>query len=290
MEYYKTKTILNRIPSPDSWFGANYNMNLYRGCSHGCIYCDSRATCFGIKNFDKVIPKENALQILRDELKRKIKRGIIATGAMCDHYTPLENNLKITRNALELLNAFEFGFACATKSSLIARDIDILSDINYHSPVIIKFSITTSDDDVSKKIERNVDASSIRFEAMAKLSDAKIFTGTTINPVLPFITDTEENIIKIIKLTKEAGGKFVHTFMGMTLREGSREYYYNKIPKEIKEKYTRYGNRYNISPISYKKLWGVFIKECEKQGMLYSMKAITHNYKNNKKLYFGGII
>jgi len=288
MNKITAKTIIRSNGSPDSWFGEDYNMNIYRGCSHGCIYCDSRSDCFHNHDFDTVKIKENALEIIRNELRRKVKTGVIGNGAMSDPYNPLEETEKLTRNSLELVNAFGFGVSLVTKSDLITRDVDVLMDIKEHSPVIAKFSFSTANDDLCKKIEPYVVPSSKRFEAMKTLSSHGIFCGTMLLPLLPYITDTDENIIKICQMTKEAGGRFIYTYMGMTLRQGSREYFFNKLDPDVKEKYIkRFGTRYNcISPRS-KKLWDIFINECERLGLLYDMKAIIHGYKTgyeNKQL------
>jgi len=278
------KSIIHKNKSPDAWFGLDYNMNIYRGCSHGCIYCDSRSTCFKVEDFDTVKVKENALQIIRDDLRRKVKTGVIGTGAMSDPYNPLEQNLKLTRNALELINAYNFGISLVTKSDLVARDGDILQDIQSHSPVIVKLSITAADDNLSKKLEPNVSVTSDRFAALAKLASAGIFCGVMLIPMLPFITDTDENLTAILQMAKDAGAKFVYTYMGMTLRHGSREYFYSQlddIMPQTKEKYAkRFGQRYNCTSPRSKKLWTIFQSECERLGLLYDMKAITHHYKS----------
>jgi len=258
-------------------------MNIYRGCPHGCIYCDSRSDCFQNPDFDTVKTKENALEIIRNDLRRKAKTGVIGNGAMSDPYNPLENDLKLTRHALELINAFNFGISITTKSPLITRDADILQDIQSHSPTIVKFTITTADDALCRKLEPGVAVSSERFAAMQALAAKGIYSGVFLLPLLPYVNDTPENILDILRLAKEAGAKFVYTYMGMTLRKGSREYYYNHLDKilpGVKEKYMkRYGNRYTcISPHS-KKLWGVFTSECNRLGLLYDMKAITYHYK-----------
>ncbi|MDR0472880.1 MAG: radical SAM protein, partial [Treponema sp.] len=170
IEYIPAKTIVSKTKN-HSWFGADYNMNIYRGCSHGCIYCDSRSLCYRIENFDAIKAKQDALRIIRDNLLKKRKPGIVATGSMSDPYNPLEKELKLTRNALELLNAYRFGAAVATKSNLVVRDTAVFKDIQAHSPVIIKISITTSDDSMSKIIEPNAPVSSERFEAVKELTD-----------------------------------------------------------------------------------------------------------------------
>ena len=277
------KSIVYRAKSPFSWFGIDYTMNIYRGCSHGCIYCDSRSDCYQIKDFDTVKAKEDALRIIRDDLRRKAKTGVVATGAMSDPYNPLERNLSLTRNALELINAFGFGAFLCTKSALVARDIDVLQDISSHSPVIVTVSITAADDKLCKKIEPHVSLSSERFEALRSLAAGGIFCGVMMTPILPFINDSEENIISILRMAKEAGAEFVNTYMSMTLRNGNREHYYDRLDKHfpgIKEEYIkRYGYRYSLPPPGSKKLWGVFTAECERLGLLYDMKAITRRYK-----------
>ncbi|MCL2376894.1 MAG: radical SAM protein [Defluviitaleaceae bacterium] len=283
MPMIPAKSIVYATKSPSAWFGLNYNMNIYRGCSHGCIYCDSRSNCYKNADFDTIKVKENALQIVRDDLRRKVKTGVVAAGAMSDPYNPLEHQLKLTRNALELINAFNFGAALCTKSALIARDADVLRDIQAHSPVIAKISITTADDDLCRAIEANVSTTSERFEALNALAEAGIFCGVLMMPILPFINDNEENIITIARRVKQAGAQFVYPAMGMTLRAGNREYFYEKLDASfpgVKEKYIRsFGGRYRCTSPKAKRLWNVFAAECERLGLLYDMKAITARYK-----------
>jgi len=277
------KSIVYKTKSPDEWFGLDYNMNIYRGCSHGCIYCDSRSDCYKVTDFDTVKVKENALQIIRDDLRRKVKTGVIGTGSMSDPYNPLEQELKLTRHSLELINAFNFGVSIITKSALVARDADILQDIKTHSPTLVQFTVTTADDELCRKIEPNVSSTTERLEAMRKLADAGIFCGVMMIPILPFVNDTEENIIGILRMAKEAGAKFVFTYMGMTLRQGNREYFYNRLDEflpQVKEKYIKqFGFRYNCPSPNIKKLWEIYKAECERLGLLYEMKAIIHHYK-----------
>ena len=283
MQTISAKTIVSRVKKPAAWFGAEYNMNIYRGCSHGCIYCDSRSDCYKDPDFDKVKVKKDALKIIRDELRRKVKTGVIATGAMSDPYNPLEKELHMTRNALELINAFSFGVAIATKSDLVTRDVDILQDIKTHSPVIVKISITTADDELCKKLEPGVSASSKRFAALEELAKKGIYCGILMMPILPFINDTEENILGILKKAKNAGAKFVYPAMGMTLRAGNQEYYYEKLDllfPGLSLKYTkRYGDRYQCPASNAKKLWNIFQENCQKLELTYNMKSITSHYK-----------
>lgn len=277
------KSIVYKNSSPSSWFGLDYNMNIYRGCSHGCIYCDSRSSCFQNPEFNTVKVKENALEIVRDDLRRKVRKGVVATGAMSDPYNPLEKHLKLTRNSLELINAFGFGASLVSKSALIVRDVDILKDIQTHSPVMAKLSVTTADDDLSRLLEPNTSVTSERFDALRVLAGNGIFCGVFIIPMLPFITDSTENLTKLLRMIKDAGADFVYTYMGMTLRPGSREYFYehlDMILPGIKEKYMKsFGFRKNFSSPNAKKLWNVLESECARLGLLYEMKAITHKYK-----------
>lgn len=283
MTLIPAKTIVTRTKAPTAWFGAEYNMNIYRGCTHGCIYCDSRSDCYRDPNFDTIKVKEDALRIIRDDLRQKVKPGVIATGAMSDPYNPLELETKLTRNALELINAFNFGVAVDTKGTLVTRDIDILSDIKSHSPVLVKMTITAYDDALAKKIEPNAPSPTERFAALKELSEAGIFCGVLMMPVLPFISDTEDNIAGLLYQAKEAGAKFVYPSFGMTLRHGNREYYYKKLDEsfpQIKQKYiAEYGEKYVCTSRSAKKLWNVFAALCNQYGLRYEMKSITQAYK-----------
>ncbi len=278
------KTILQKNKSTE-WFGNDYNMNLYRGCCHGCIYCDSRSDCYGIENFDEIRAKENALPILRDELRRKVKPGVIGTGAMSDPYNPFEKTEQLSRHAAELIDAYNFGLTVITKSPLITRDIDIFTSIKEHSPVLLKMTVTTCDDELSRLVEPKVAVSSKRFEALAKMSDSGLFTGITLMPVLPFIEDNDENIRGIVKTAAQCGVRIIYAAFGMTLRGNQREYYFNKlnrifgaespVPKYIK----KYGNYYECPSPRAKHLWKIFTEECDKYGILYNMKDIIRAYK-----------
>ena len=287
MDYIKAKTILSKVKNGNEWYGIDYNMNLYRGCPHGCIYCDSRSNCYHIDHFDVPKLKENALQILEKELKKKKEKGLVGIGAMSDTYNPLEKKYKQTRGALELLLKYNFGVSIDTKSDLILRDLDILKEINKKNNVIIKFTITTPNDSLSKKIEPNVCVSSKRFEAIKTLTSNGIYAGIMLNPVLPFITDKEEDIKELVKKAHENGAKFIHTYMGMTLRENQRDYYYAKLEclfPNMKKKYIKYyGNMYNCITPNYKALYKCLKEECEKYGILYKMQDIIKDFKKEVK-------
>ena len=242
MEFIKTKTIMTQVNYGDQWYGVDYNMNLYRGCCHGCIDCDSRSNCYHIDDFDVPKGKENALAILESELARKRNKGVVGIGSMSDTYNPFEKQYELTRGALKLLSKYDFGVAIDTKSDLILRDIDILKEISEKNNVIIKFTITTPHDDLSSVIEPHVCVSSERFAAIKALTDNGIYTGIMMNPVLPFITDKEEDIRELVRMAHNAGAKFIQTYMAVTLRENQRDYYYEQLDKffpGLKEKYIR---------------------------------------------------
>lgn len=288
MEYIPAKTLISNYNKDNWWFGINYNMNIYKGCSHGCIYCDSRSECYGLENFDRIRAKKDAIQIITNELRKKRKKGIIGTGAMSDPYNPFEKEMMLTRDALKEINNFNFGIAIATKSDLVLRDIDILKKIKSHSPTLIKITITTFDDELCKRIEPNVCVTSKRFKAIKELSNNGIFTGILLMPILPFINDNEENIVQIVRKAHECGAKFIFAYgMGLTLRGNQREYFYNslieKFPnKNIVAKYKEtFGNKYECASLNHKRLWYIFKNECEKLGILYKMEDIILAYKSN---------
>lgn len=287
MEEVKVKTILTKTKNSQYWFGNDYNMNLYRGCSHGCIYCDSRSSCYQINEFDRVRVKKDAIKILSKELISKRNKGVVGIGAMSDTYNPYEKHLNITRQALQLLDQYYFGVSLETKSDLITRDIDIFQKINKHSDVILKMTITCYQDELSKIIEPHVCGSSRRFHAIKQLSDAGLFCGVLMTPILPFINDNEKNIKEIVRMSYESGAKFIYTYFGMTLRENQRDHYYQKLDEYfpgLKEKYMkRYGQRYDCESQNINQLRYVFINECEKYGLLYNMNDIIKAYKFHDK-------
>lgn len=285
MEYIPAKSIVSRCKAPGKWFGIDYNMNLYRGCCHGCIYCDSRSDCYRIEEFDRVCAKKDALRIVRDELRRKTRTGVVGTGAMSDPYNPFEKQELLTRHALELIEAFGFGAAIATKSVLLERDIDILQSVAEQAPVLLKITITTSEDELAKKIEPHVPVSSRRFEMIRKLSDAGLFSGVLLMPVLPFLEDSKENVLDIVKRTAAVGGKFIYPAFGVTLRGNQRAYYLDKLDslfpgQGLSDAYKKqFGYSYECRSPKAGKLWDCFADACEKEGICYQMQDIIHAYK-----------
>lgn len=289
MEYIPAKTIVTATKSRE-WFGIDYNMNIYRGCSHGCIYCDSRSDCYHIEDFDRVRAKENALLIIRNDLRRKARNGVVGTGAMSDPYNPFEKELLMTRHALELIDAFNFGAAIATKSTLLLRDLDILQTIREHSPVLCKVTITTADDALSKKIEPGVPASSERFAMLESLNQAGVFSGILLMPVLPWLEDSEENILAIVRHAHEAGARFIYAAFGMTLRGNQRDWYYARLEQlfpgqGLADRYRRrYGYQYECRSPAATHLWNVFAAECERYKILYQMKDIISAYQKKYQM------
>lgn len=258
-------------------------MNIYKGCCHGCIYCDSRSECYRVDNFDDVRAKENAAALIERDLKSKRRTGVVGTGAMSDPYNPFENKYMLTRKALELIDKYKFGIGIATKSDLVTRDIDILKSIKKHSPVIVKITITSYDDELCKKIEPNVAVSSKRFAAIKGLSENGLFAGILMMPLLPFIEDNEENIRNIVKAAHESGAKFISPSFGVTLRQNQREWYYSKLDEGfpgIKQKYIReFKDSYMCNSPNAGYLSRIFKDECKRYGILYRMIDIIEAYK-----------
>lgn len=286
MEWIPAKTILQSIRYNEHWFGLDYNMNLYKGCCHGCIYCDSRSECYRIENFDTVRGKSDCLSLLEQELKAKRKTGVVGIGSMSDTYNPFEKQFKITRGALKLLQQYGFGVSLATKSDLVTRDIDILQDIAKQSPCLIKITVTTASDELSQKIEPHVCVSSKRFSAVEQLRKSGIFTGILLMPVLPFLTDTEENIRALVRMASNSGAKFIYALFGVTLRQNQRSYYYQQLDQQfpgLKAQYvSAFGESYECCSPQAKELYTVFREECEKYHLLYRMPDIIAAYRKPK--------
>lgn len=284
IEYIKARTIVTRNKS-NSWFGYEYTMNIYRGCNHGCIYCDSRCSCYRIVDFEQVKAKENALQIIRNDLRGKRTKGVICSGAMSDPYNIYEKELLLTRHSLELINAFGFGIGLITKSCLVARDIDILSDIKEHSPVIVKLTVTTGDDKLCGLVEPNAPLSSERFQTLKKLTSAGVFSGVLLMPFLPFIEDNEKNLDDIIEKAIESGAKFIYPRMGVTLRGNQKEWFYKNLDANfpgVKGQYiTQYKNKIYCNSPYTRKLMKQLRTKCDKYGILYDMDEINRKFREN---------
>ncbi len=272
MHFVKAKGILS----------AKNGMNLYRGCSHGCIYCDSRSKCYHMEHaFEDIEVKENGIDLLEHALTHKRKKCMIGTGSMTDPYIPLEKKLGNVRKALQLIYDHGFGFTVITKSNLILRDMDLLQKINNKTKCIVQMTLTTYDEDLCKKIEPNVSTTRERFEVLKQLRDAGIPTVAWMTPILPFLNDTQENISGILDMCIEAKVYGIICFgIGLTLREGNREYFYEQLDRlfpGLKEKYIcTYGNQYIIESSSNRKLMELFHRKCEVNGIVHNNEQIFH--------------
>lgn len=271
MKEITTKTILS-----------NNNINIYRGCMHGCIYCDSRSERYGkTYTFEDIEVKINAMQLLEEELSKRTEKCMIATGAMTDPYIPLEKTLENTRKCLEIIEKYGFGVSILTKSDLVLRDIEILKRIHKKAKCVVQMTLTTYDEKLCKVLEPNVCTTNKRFLALKKLHDEGIPTIVWLTPILPFINDTEENILGILEYCKEAKVKGIITFgIGMTLRYGSREYYYKNLdqyfPGLKKEYMKKYGVSYGVKSPNNQKLTRLIRKFCKEHNMIYGEKDVFH--------------
>lgn len=268
-------------------------MNLTRGCTHGCIYCDSRSSCYQINHdFEDVEVKSNAIELLEATLKRKRKKCVIVTGSMSDPYTALETSINHTRAALDVIERYGFRVSLLTKSTRILRDLEQLKRINQKAKCVIQMTLTSYDETLCKIIEPNVSTTSERFEALKVFRDNGIPTIVWLCPILPFINDTEENIRGLLNYCIEAKVKGIICFgMGLTLREGSREYYYSKLDEYflgMKKDYQRiYGNDYSLVSPNNDKLMKIFLEECKKHQILSDANEIfkyISEFESNEQL------
>lgn len=295
MDYIPAKHILLRSKST-AWFGTDHTVNLYRGCCHGCLYCDSRSDCYRNPNFDRVTAKADALRILRDELARKVRPAFIAMGAMSDPYNPFEEELLLTRHALELIDAYDCGVSVDTKSDLIVRDIDLYQSIQAHSPVICKLTITTVDEDLAAKVEPRAPSPARRLAAIRSLAQAGLFCGVLLMPVLPFLEDRPEQVLSVVDRSADAGAKFIYSGFGVTMRQGQREYFLRELDRafpgeHLSRRYlARYGDRYRCPSPRARELWEVFAARCRERGLLYQMphivSAATRGYGDRQLTFF----
>lgn len=279
MHYKEVKAIL----SPQN------GMNLYRGCTHGCIYCDSRSKCYRMDHdFEDIEIKLRADDLLENTLKRKRRKGMISTGSMTDPYVPLEKDLEMTRRCLNQIERFDFGLAIQTKSNLIMRDIDILDKINRKTKCVVSMTLTTCDEELCKIIEPNVCTTKERFEVLLAMKERGIPTIVWLSPILPFINDTEENIRGILDYCIKAGVYGIMNFgMGLTLRDGNREYFYEKLDEHfpgLKEKYIEtYGDSYEILSPNHEALTKIFRETCSENDIVYDSEELfryMREYKN----------
>lgn len=267
----QAKSLLNPVKQPDTWFGLKYNMNLYRGCQHRCIYCDSRSQCYRIDRFDQdILVKANAPELLRSELARKRVKGTIGTGSMNDLYMPLEKKLNLTRRALEIIATFRFPVHVITKSDLVLRDTDVLQQIG-QIYAAVSFTITTANDDLGKQVEPGAPPPSARFHALEKLAERGIYAGVTLMPVLPFLQDDPQNIRAIVQRAADSGAQYIIASFGVTLRDRQRAYFYNELDRRfpgVKQQYVRsFGEQYFAPARQMAQLTAVFQEACAQAGI-----------------------
>lgn len=279
MHYKEVKAIL----SPQN------GMNLYRGCTHGCIYCDSRSTCYRMNHdFEDIEVKLKADELLEYTLKRKRTKSMIATGSMTDPYVPIEKELQLTRRCLNQIERFDFGIVIQTKSNLIMRDIDILEKINRKTKCVVCMTLTTFDEELCKVIEPNVCTTRERFEVLMEMKKRNIPTIVWLTPILPFINDTEENIRGILDYCVQAGVHgIINMGMGLTLRSGSREYFYKMLDEKfpgLKKKYMEtYQDSYELLSPENEKLTKIFTEICDENQIVHDREELfryMREYKN----------
>jgi len=272
----QAKVLLSHVKQPDTWFGLKYSMNLYRGCQHQCIYCDSRSECYQIEHFNtEVLIKANAIELLRKELASKRVKGTIGTGSMNDPYMPLEAEVNLTGRALEVIAQFGFPVHVMTKSDLVLRDLDTLCQINAHFAAV-SFTITTADDALAAKLEPGAAPVSRRFRAMRVLADHGIHTGVSMMPILPFIEDNEENIRQIVTQAHDHGAAYIIPWFGMSLRDRQRAYYYDRLDNlfpGLRQRYEHtFGGQYHCAVPDADRLARVCDELCEQYGIATRMK------------------
>lgn len=255
-------------------------MNIYRGCQHGCIYCDARSKCYQMNHrFEDIEVKENAPELLENALKRKRRKCMIGTGAMSDPYIPLEKELKLTRRCLEIIDRYGFGVTVQTKSASVMRDIDLFTKINDKSKAVLQMTLTTADESLCRIIEPNVSVTKERFETLKAFHENGIPSVVWFSPFLPFINDTKENIDGLLKYCIDAKIRGIICFgIGLTLRDGDREYFYSRLDKHfpnMKERYIyTYGNSYQLTSSNNNVLMNRISEVCRNHGIMFGVENV----------------
>lgn len=268
----EAKTLLSTATRPDSWFGIKYTMNLYRGCQHRCIYCDSRSLCYHIDDFDgEVLVKTNALELLHRELSRKRIKGYVGTGSMNDPYMPLERSRRLTAGALEIIAAAGFPVHVITKSDLVLRDLDVLQAIQQRTRAVVTITITTPDDALARQVEPGAPSSSARLAALERLAKAGIVAGVALMPVLPFLQDDPAALRELVDRAYGCGAAHIIPGFGITLRDRQREHYYAELDRRfpgMKAQYERaFGERYSAAALGTARLEAQFAEQIRRYGL-----------------------
>lgn len=293
--YIPAKTIIRKCSPNRDYLYVDYAMDLYRGCNHGCIYCYARSDYYEkTDNFASIRVKENALRILRDELMKIQQKGVINDGCVADPYNILEKDLMLTRHALELMNAFEFGVCIITKSDLVARDADVLQDVMTGAPAFVNFSITCADDEMSKKVEPGAPVTSKRLEALETLTKAGVHAGVLMDPMLPYLTDTEENVREMVKKAKQHGAEYIYLSTMVTMTDIQREYYIKEaeklspgITETLRTKYKEY---YRCKCPKGRKLYQTFVEACEQEGINCDMRLANRKIRRGYNIFEKNLI
>jgi DNA repair photolyase len=285
----QARTLVAHVRQPDPVFGLKYNLNLYRGCQHRCIYCDSRSECYRIDNFDtEVLVKTNAIELLRTELARKRVKGTIGTGSMNDPYMPLERELNLTGRALCVIAEFGFPIHVITKSDLVLRDLDTLEQIGSRFAAV-SFTITTADDELAGKLEPGAPPPSARFHAMQILAEHGIHTGVTMMPILPFIEDDEEAIRGLVMQACTHGAGYIVPWFGMTLRDRQRAYYYARLDAlfpGLRQRYERtFSDQYECPVPEAHRLAELFEGFCDRCGIATHMPRYEPQQATQLRLF-----
>jgi len=255
-------------------------MNIYRGCTHGCIYCDSRSDCYQMNHaFEDIEVKQNCVALLEKALQSKRKKCMIGTGSMSDPYMHCEEKLELMRQCLAVIERYGFGAAVMTKSDRILRDLPLLSKINRNTKAVVQTTFTTYDENLCKILEPNVCTTKKRFEMLMAMKEEGIPTVVWLDPILPFINDTKENLDGILDYCIRAEVKGIICFgIGMTLRNGNREYFYQKLDEHfpgLKRKYQeRYGLAYEIESPNGRVLYQRLQDTCRAHGILCKPEAV----------------
>ena len=257
-------------------------INLYRGCTHGCIYCDSRSACYQMDHdFQDVAVKVNGLSLLEEALRRKRRPTMGGFGFMSDPYMPLERELRQTRGALELLAAYGFGVAVQTKSDLVMRDLDLLAEIHGNAKAVVQVTLTTYDEALCRILEPHVCTTARRVQVLEACRERGIPTVVWLSPILPFLNDTEENLMGLLRCCAQAGVKRIICFgMGLTLREGNRAYFYRQLDRHfpgLSDRYRRcYGNAYEVLSPNGANLMGLLHAFCREQNICVNLQENFH--------------